>query len=191
MCKLAPIASERLPKNAVQVFHLDEEDVGFGWTVNLIPRLGAGEELALREVWELLKQFRKGASIMTSEKENYCKSFESPDETRPFQAHGRLDLLNFPDGTAVGRGVFEPGWRWSKDVKPIAGTSSCMAEHHGYCLSGSMVIQMDNGDEFRIQAGDAFTIPPGHDAWVVGNEQCISLDMTGFKDYAKKTAIAA
>jgi mannose-6-phosphate isomerase-like protein (cupin superfamily) len=125
---------------------------------------------------------------MAKQKDAYCKNFQSPDEIRQFRGHGQLELLNLTDGSGVGRGTFQPGWRWSTDVKPIAGTSSCQAEHLGYCMSGSMVIHMNNGDEFRIQAGDVFTIPAGHDAWVDSNEPCVMIDVTGYKDYAKKAA---
>lgn len=119
------------------------------------------------------------------EKQN--KNFNQPDETRPFKAHGHLDVLNFSDGTVIGKGEFEPGWKWSEDVKPIAGTSSCEASHSGYCIQGSMRIHMNDGSEFTIQKGDAFRIPPGHDAWVIGNEKCVLIDVGGYTDYAKKT----
>jgi mannose-6-phosphate isomerase-like protein (cupin superfamily) len=119
---------------------------------------------------------------------DYTRNLNRPDERREFKAHGHLDVINLFDGSTLGRGVFEPGWKWSNDVKPIADTANCTAEHHGYCISGSMVILMDNGDEFRISAGDAFAIPPGHDAWVVGNEPCVLIDFSGFKTYAKKAA---
>ena len=118
----------------------------------------------------------------------FTKTFRSPDEVRPFKGHGHLDVLNFSNGTVVGRGVFEPGWRWSNDVKPIADTKSCEAPHTGYCISGSMVIHMDSGEEFTIRPGDAFVIPPGHDAWVEGSSPCVMIDVSGYKDYAKKKA---
>jgi hypothetical protein len=112
------------------------------------------------------------------------KSLDSPDEVRQFQAHGHLDLVNLGTG-AVGRGVFEPGWRWSNDVKPIAGTDSCQAEHVGYVLSGSMTVRMDDGDEHTYTPGEAFHMPPGHDAWTEGDEACVLLDFAGVKNYAK------
>lgn len=114
------------------------------------------------------------------------KSFTQPDERREFKGHGHLDVLNFEGGPVIGRGEFEPGWRWSTDVKPIAGTNSCEAPHVGYCLSGSMVIRMDDGEEIRIKAGDAFQIAPGHDAWVEGSEKTVLLDFSGFAEYAKE-----
>jgi mannose-6-phosphate isomerase-like protein (cupin superfamily) len=117
-----------------------------------------------------------------------CKNFNSPNETRQFKDHGKLELVNFSDGSGVGRGTFAPGWKWSNDVKPLAETSSCEADHHGYCLSGSMVIKMNDGNEVRIKAGDVFMIPPGHDAWVDGNEPCVMIDFTGFQTYAKPAA---
>lgn len=113
------------------------------------------------------------------------KNFDSPDEKRGFRGHGHLDVLNFGEDHLVGRGVFEPGWKWSVDVKPIAETKSCEAEHFGYCISGKMTIKMDSGEEVKIQAGDAFHLAPGHDAWVEGNEPCVLIDFGGFKEYAK------
>jgi quercetin dioxygenase-like cupin family protein len=118
--------------------------------------------------------------------QTFSKSFEKPDETRPFKAHGHIDVLKFNGGdTTVGRGVFEPGWKWSKDVKPIAGTQTCQVAHTGHCLSGRMVIHMDNGEEFTLKPGQAFHIPPGHDAWTEGNEPCVLIDVTGAQSYAK------
>jgi quercetin dioxygenase-like cupin family protein len=90
--------------------------------------------------------------------------FSAPDETRPFVDKGRLELLHVGD-SVVGRGIFEPGWRWSKHVKPIAQTPSCQAAHSGYVLSGRMRIVMDDGQQAEIAPGDFVTIPPGHDAW--------------------------
>jgi predicted small metal-binding protein len=116
------------------------------------------------------------------------KNFEQPDESRPFKGHGRLDLVNFDDGHTLGKGIFEPGWKWSVDVKPLAGTESCQAAHFGYCLKGKMTIRMDNGEELQIKAGEAFELEPGHDAWVVGNEPCEVLDFVGFSDYAVSAA---
>ncbi|HEX9289508.1 MAG TPA: cupin domain-containing protein, partial [Anaeromyxobacteraceae bacterium] len=100
------------------------------------------------------------------------RKFSSPDETRPFQAKGRVDILKFGEGV-VGRAVFEPGWKWSTHVKPIAGTESCQAAHSGYVLSGRMHIVMDDGTEADMGPGDYAVIPPGHDAWTVGNETCV------------------
>ncbi|MGB8020353.1 MAG: cupin domain-containing protein [Candidatus Nanopelagicales bacterium] len=102
-------------------------------------------------------------------------SIASPNESRSFVAHGHMDVVTIGDFT-LGRGVFEPGWRWSVDVKPIAGTGSCMARHTGFCLSGSMTIRSDDGTEVTIEAGDVMLIEPGHDAWTVGDEPCVLLD---------------
>ncbi|MEO5779818.1 MULTISPECIES: cupin domain-containing protein [Arthrobacter] len=116
------------------------------------------------------------------------KSLDKPEETRPFEdGKGRLDLVDLANG-GVGRGVFEPGWQWSKHVKPIAQTESCQAAHSGYVLSGRMKIVMDDGQEMEVSPGEYMLIPPGHDAWVVGDEACILIDWQGFVDYAKRTA---
>ena len=114
------------------------------------------------------------------------KSFDTPEETRPFEeGMGKLDLVNTESG-AVGRAVFEPGWRWSKHVKPIAQTDSCQAPHMGYCVSGRMHVVMDDGQEMDVGPGDFSVIPPGHDAWIVGDEPCVVIDWQGFVDYAKR-----
>jgi hypothetical protein len=113
------------------------------------------------------------------------KRFDQPDETRPFEGHGKVDAVDLA-GQTVGRGEFEPGWRWSNDVKPIAGTDSCEASHLGYCVSGRMRIQMDDGSQSEIGPGDAFAIPPGHDAEVIGDETCVLLDFGAIRDYAKR-----
>jgi hypothetical protein len=113
------------------------------------------------------------------------KSLDSPDETRPFEGKGHADVVKL-GGTVVGRAVFEPGWRWSENVKPIAKTDSCQSHHLGYCISGRMRIFMGDGSEAMIGPGDAFEIPPGHDAEVVGDEACVNIDFGGFGDYAKR-----
>ena len=110
-------------------------------------------------------------------------SMDSPHETRPFKAHGHMDVITLDDFT-LGHGVFEPGWRWSEDVKPIAGTDSCQATHTGYCLSGRMTVKFDDGSELDVGPGDVVRIEPGHDAWTVGDEACVLLD-TGVAGYAK------
>jgi hypothetical protein len=114
------------------------------------------------------------------------KRFSSPDETRRFE-HGRAEILKIGDGT-VGRGVFEPGWRWSQDVKPIAGTRSCEVAHACYCVSGRMRIAMDGGEEAEVGPGDYAVIPPGHDAWTLGDEACVMIDVAGMEHYAQPRA---
>ena len=111
------------------------------------------------------------------------RNIDSPQETRPFQSNGHMDVVTLADFT-LGRGVLEPGWRWSNDVKPIAGTDSCQTRHTGYCLSGQMTVKFDDGTELNVGPGDVVLIEPGHDAWTVGDEACVLLD-TGVGAYAK------
>ena len=108
----------------------------------------------------------------------------SPDETRTFEK-GKIEIANFGDVT-IGRSTFEPGWSWEKCVKPIAKTNSCQAPHTGLIISGRIKVVMDDGTEEEGGPGDAAVIPPGHNAWVVGDEPCVMIDFTGAKDYAKK-----
>ena len=113
------------------------------------------------------------------------KSFDQPDEVREFtEGKGRVALVDV-NGHQIGLGTFEPGWQWSKNVRPLAGTDSCQVEHIGYVLQGRMTLRMDDGTEREFGAGDAFHMPPGHDAWTVGDEPCVLLDFGGLQGYAK------
>jgi hypothetical protein len=120
---------------------------------------------------------------MSVRQETEHKSFSSPSETREFP-HGRAEILEV-GGAEVGRLVLEPGWRWSNDVKPIAGTDSCEAPHFQYHVSGELAIRMDDGTEMVAKAGDITSLPSGHDAWVVGDEPVVVVDFFGASNYAK------
>jgi len=111
------------------------------------------------------------------------RSFHTPDETREFP-NGRAEILSI-DSAAIGRLVLQPGWRWSNDVKPLAGTESCEAPHFQYHVSGQLAIRMDDGNEFIAGPGDVTSLPKGHDAWVVGNEPVVVVDWYGASNYAK------
>jgi uncharacterized cupin superfamily protein len=113
------------------------------------------------------------------------KSFDSPDEVREFEGKGRAKVVQLA-GHAIGLGTFEPGWKWSENVKPIAGTESCQVSHLAYVLSGSMRVRMDDGTETEIATGDVVAIPPGHDAEVGGPEPCVMVDFGEFGEYAKR-----
>lgn len=112
------------------------------------------------------------------------RSFDKPEESRSF-THGELAVVNLPDAT-VGLAVFQPGWQWSKDIKPIVGTDSCQEAHTGYVLSGTLHVSMDDGTERDLQEGQAVEISPGHDAWVVGDQPCSMLDWKAAETYGKK-----
>jgi hypothetical protein len=114
-----------------------------------------------------------------------AKRFDAPDEVREFtDGTGRTELVTLA-GTAVGLSSYEPGWRWSTNVRPIVGTDSCHVEHVGYVLKGRLSVRLDDGSEHEFQAGDAFHVPPDHDAWTVGDETCVVLDFGGLIGYAK------
>ena len=122
--------------------------------------------------------------MSATESQLQVKTFDRPDEVRPFKDHGEMRVVHLGT-TAAGLGTFEPGWRWSDDVKPIAGTDSCQAHHSLYVLSGRMHVVMDDGTESEVGPGDAVIIPAGHDAWTVGDEPCVAVDFTGVARYAK------
>ena len=112
------------------------------------------------------------------------KSFSAPDETRPM-AKGKVEVVNFGELQPM-RTTFEPGWRWSESVKPVVKTDSCQVHHLTYFLSGRLAVRMDDGSEVEYGPGDLGEIPPGHDAWVVGNENVVAIDFRGGAIYAKR-----
>ncbi len=113
------------------------------------------------------------------------KSHDTPDEVRA-PNKTRVEVVRLP-GFTLGRLNFEPGWKWSESVKPIAKTPSCQVHHIGYVLSGQMRVRMENGEEQEYGPGDTYIIPPGHDAWIVGNDVYVGVDVSGeMMDYAKR-----
>ena len=111
------------------------------------------------------------------------KRFDRPDEVREVEK-ARIELVELGE-LAVGRATFEPGWRWSEHVKPIAGTDSCQVHHIGFVVSGHLRVEMADGAGIDLIGGDAFEVPPGHDAWVVGDEPWVSVDYAGRRLFAK------
>ncbi len=111
------------------------------------------------------------------------KAFAAPDETRTF-GHGKVDLVTI-GGSEIGRLTLEPGWRWSVDVRPIAGTDLCEAPHFQYQVTGRLHVIMADGSEFESRAGDVTALPQGHDAWVLGDEPVVLVDWWGASNYAK------
>jgi len=109
------------------------------------------------------------------------KGFRSPDQVRAFP-FWRLNVVTLGE-MAIGRFVMQPGWRWSKDVAPIRGTRLCQLRHMGYTLSGSLHVRMEDGTELTIGPDDAYEIPPGHDAWVVGDEPWDSVEFASAHAY--------
>jgi len=112
------------------------------------------------------------------------KSFSSPDEVRPMADKGQVEILKIGEGV-VGKATFEPGWRWSEHVKPIAGTDSCQAAHLLYVISGRQKVVMDDGTELEVGPGEVAFIPPGHDGWTVGDQPAVAVDFAGMESYAK------
>jgi len=110
------------------------------------------------------------------------KTLDRPEEKREFPK-GQLELVTI-GGVTFGRATFQPGWKWSESVKPIAKTDSCLAPHTQYHISGRLHVKMDDGTEMEYGPGDVGVIPPGHDAWVVGSEPAVMIDITGMKHYA-------
>lgn len=108
-------------------------------------------------------------------------SFDHPDEVRHFD-HGRLDVVKVGEET-FGRQVLEPGWRWSEHVGPLVGTATCELHHIGMLISGRMRAEMTDGSSLDMGPNDVYEIPPGHDAWVVGDTPALSVQWTGVRTF--------
>lgn len=120
---------------------------------------------------------------MTTQATIETRRFEHPDEALDMKAQGGIDIVRMKNGNTGMYAVFEPGWTWEKDEKPLLGSpDTCPMHHTGYCLSGKLVVRMvESGEETPIRRGDFFEIPPGHDAYVEGDErvELILFEATG------------
>ena len=107
------------------------------------------------------------------------RSFERSDEVNEHpDGIARAEMVEL-NGKRVGRATMQPGWRWSVHMRPAAGTDSCEVEHIGYVVQGRLAVVMDDGTEIEIGPGEAYHVPPGHDAWVVGDEAVVHVDFAG------------
>jgi hypothetical protein len=112
------------------------------------------------------------------------KRFEYPDETREFE-QGKFEIVRL-GGLTLGRATYQPGWKWSEHVRPLAGTQLCEIEHVGLVISGHAVAAMSGGKVIDLMPGTLFYIPPTpHDSWVVGNDPYVSLHFLGADHYTK------
>lgn len=117
------------------------------------------------------------------------KNLDQPDEVRPV-GKGKLDVVELGD-VVIGRTHYEPGWRWSTDLKPLVGTELCEFHHLGVVLSGRLHVELGDGSSLEIGPMDAFEVPPGHDAWVVGDEPWVSIDSVGRRHFGTITRSAS
>ncbi len=112
------------------------------------------------------------------------RTFSQPDETRTFEK-GKVELVTL-GGVTFGRATLQPGWKWSTSVRPLVHTETCQAPHLQYHVSGRLRVVMDDGSEAEFVPGDVSLIPPGHDAWVVGEDPVVIIDISGMARYAVK-----
>ena len=112
------------------------------------------------------------------------KSHNSPDELRT-PKKTRVEVVRLP-GYTLGRLNFEPGWKWSECIKPVVGTESCQNSHVGYAVSGRLTVKLNDGTQKTFEPGMSYTIPPGHDAWVEGDERFVCIEVMSAEQYAKR-----
>src|SRR6476620_1306736 len=94
------------------------------------------------------------------------KSHSSPDEVRS-PSKTRLEVVDLGN-YVIGRMNLQPGWRWSECIKPVVKTERCLLSHVGYVVAGRLTVKLEDGSQKTLSAGESYTIPPGHDAWVEG-----------------------
>ena len=111
------------------------------------------------------------------------RNFSNPEHVRNFPC-GSLKTISL-DEVVVGNFLLEPGWRWSKDVKPIAGTPFCQNRHVGWVISGRLHVELPDGTTMEVGPGDAYEFPPGHDAWVLGDEPFVGMEFKSAAEYAE------
>jgi hypothetical protein len=127
-----------------------------------------------------IKKLGGGSAML----EVILKRFENPDETRVFEK-GKFEIVKI-GGMTIGRASYEPGWKWSEDVSPLAGTPLCEVEHVGMVIAGRAMAAMRDGNEIELTPGSLFYIPPvAHDSWVIGDEPYVSLHFLGADHYTK------
>ncbi len=112
------------------------------------------------------------------------KSHGTPDEVRQPEKT-KLEIVRL-EGFTLGRFNLKPGWKWSQCIKPVVNTESCQLSHVGHALSGSITVRMNDGVQKTIKAGESYTIPPGHDAWVEGKENFVGIEVMSAEEFAKK-----
>jgi len=101
--------------------------------------------------------------------------FESPDDVRSLDKT-TVQVVRLGDAATTARMTLQPGWRWSECVKPVVGTDSCQVHHVGFLQSGRMGVRHNDGTEVEITPGSSYVIKPGHDAWVIGDEQVVAFE---------------
>jgi hypothetical protein len=111
------------------------------------------------------------------------KSHDMPDERRT-PPNAQVDVVRL-EGFTLGRLTFQPGWRWSTDIKPVVGTETCQVSHVGYAVSGRLGLRLPDGREEHVRAGESYTIPPGHDGWVEGDEPFVCIEVLSAEQFAK------
>jgi len=114
------------------------------------------------------------------------KSHDTPDEVRT-PSKTRVEVVRL-EGFTLGRFIFEPGWRWSECIRPVVKTDHCMNSHVGYVVSGRITVVLTDGTKKTLGPGDSYAIPPGHDAWVEGNERFVGIEIMSAEQYAKPNA---
>ena len=114
------------------------------------------------------------------------RTFDIPDEIRQ-AGTGKADILHVGELSLM-RFSLPAGWRWSRHVKPLTKTKSCQARHVQYVVSGHVRILMDDGSEMDLGPSDVAVIEPGHDAWVVGNQPFVAIEVAAGDEWAKAVA---
>jgi class 3 adenylate cyclase len=113
--------------------------------------------------------------------QRYVRSFSAPDEVVEIETV-RSEMIT-QGGMTVSHDVQLPGWRWSVHIRPLVGTEWCQVRHIGVVLRGRIGYLLEDGTEFEAGPLDLMDIPPGHDAWVIGDEPLETIAWTGARGW--------
>jgi len=141
--------------------------------------------LAIRSQPSAAIRLKRGENMSTpvTVTQFQVRSHGAPDEVRtPDKTRVEVVKLN---GYTIGRFNFAPGWRWSDCIKPVVKTEQCQLSHVGYAVSGSLTVRLTDGTLKTINAGESYTIPPGHDAWVEGEQPFVGIEVLSADQFAK------
>jgi hypothetical protein len=120
--------------------------------------------------------------------------------TDPFEAVSGARHLSFGpveiDVGTVGearikRLIYPPGMRWSSDIRPLVHTDRCEHGHAGFLVEGALHFEFDDGCTVDFVAPAVVEVAPGHDAWVVGDDRAVLIEVDFETDTLARVGLPA
>jgi hypothetical protein len=91
---------------------------------------------------------------------------------------GPVEIDVVPVGDArIKRLIYPAGMRWSTDIGPLVHTERCEHAHAGFLAHGQLHFEFADGCVVEYVAPAVVDVAPGHDAWVVGDEAAVLIEV--------------